>query len=99
MKHQFKTITQHMYLIDVWIMCNNISEGLPRQKMYLCIWILFTQATNDRRGQYNITDGRKSYDEEFCHWSVTETKIILLCNLDLCEKFLRSGSLQQWLWP
>jgi hypothetical protein len=42
-------------------------EYIFYEKMHFGIRHLLFQATNDRCGEYNITNGGKPYDEEFRH--------------------------------
>ena len=88
--HQFPTMRQHMQLINVWIVLNNGKEFIFYQKMNFCIRNLFFQATNDRSSEYNITDGRKTYDEEFGH-TLFFNKVQVFIKSFLCHDSSKNG--------
>ena len=57
MQHQFKTIRQHMYFIDVGIGIHDTALRLLGKKMHFGIRHLLFQAAHNRRGKHDITDG------------------------------------------
>ena len=57
-------IVNEMYGIDVRVIPHNIFESPFSQKMNFRIRVLLLQAAYDRRGKYDVADGRETEEEK-----------------------------------
>lgn len=62
--HQLPAMGQYMQFVDIRIMLDHGAEFILYQEMHFGIGHLLLQATDDRCGEYDITDGGESYDEK-----------------------------------